>query len=175
MVDWVPFELHPEIPAEGRLRDEVLPPAYRARAEEGVNRLAAQVGLQLRLHDRLINSRPALQAAEFARQQGRFEKMHHDLFRAYWDEGRDLSDIAVLREVAGRAGVDAGGMEAAITANRFGDYLDARRAEAEELMINGIPAHVIADRYLVMGAQPYELFERVLAKVGVPKRGSDPA
>ncbi|TMF51309.1 MAG: DsbA family oxidoreductase, partial [Chloroflexi bacterium] len=49
MVDWVPFELHPEIPAEGRLRDEVLPPAYRARAEEGVNRLAAQVGLQLRL------------------------------------------------------------------------------------------------------------------------------
>ena len=42
-------------------------------------------------------------------------------------------------------------------------------------MINGIPAHVIADRYLVMGAQPYELFERVLAKVGVPKRGSDPA
>jgi len=101
--------------------------------------------------------------------------MHHDLFRAYWDEGRDLSDIAVLREVAGRAGVDAGGMEAAITANRFGDYLDARRAEAEELMINGIPAHVIADRYLVMGAQPYELFERVLAKVGVPKRGSDPA
>ena len=82
MVDWVPFELHPEIPPEGRLRDEVLPPVYRARAEEGVNRLAAQVGLQLRLHDRLINSRPALQAAEFARQQGRFEQMHHDLFRA---------------------------------------------------------------------------------------------
>ena len=65
-------------------------------------------------------------------------------------------------------------MEAAITANRFGDYLDARRAEAEELMIDGIPAHVIADRYLVMGAQPYDIFERVMAKVGVPKRESHP-
>ena len=147
---------------------------YRARAQEGVNRLAAQVGLQLSLHDRLINSRPALQAAEFAREQGHFITMHHELFRAYWDEGRDVSHMSVLREVALRAGVDATGMEAAVAANRFGDYLDARRAEAEELMIDGIPAHVIADRYLVMGAQPYDIFERVMAKVGVPKRESHP-
>jgi predicted DsbA family dithiol-disulfide isomerase len=166
----VPFELHPEIPPEGRPRDEVLPAAYRGRVEDGVNRMAAAVGLQLKLHERLINSRPALQAAEFARQQGRFDAMHHELFKAYWDEGRDVSDIAVLREVALRAGVDVAGMEAAVAAERFGDYLDARRAEAEELMINGIPAHVIADRYLVMGAQPYDLFERVMAKAGVPKR-----
>jgi len=135
--------------------------------------MAAGVGLHLALHERLINSRPALQAAEFAREEGRFEAMHHELLKAYWDEGKDVSDIAVLREVAAKAGVDVAGMEAAIAADRFGDYLDARRAEAEELGINGIPAHVIADRYLVMGAQPYDLFERVMAKVGVPKRGAE--
>jgi predicted DsbA family dithiol-disulfide isomerase len=140
------------------------------RAQEGVNRMAAEVGLHLALHKRLINSRPALQAAEFAREQGRFGPMHLELLKAYWDEGRNISDMSVLREVAARAGVDVAGMEAAVKENRFGDYLDARRAEAEELGINGIPAHVIADRYLVMGAQPYDLFERVMAKVGVPKR-----
>jgi predicted DsbA family dithiol-disulfide isomerase len=166
----VPFELHPEIPPEGRPRDEVLPAAYMARAQEGVNRMGAAVGLRLALHERLINSRPALQAAEFAREQGRFDAMHHELLKAYWDEGKDVSDIAVLREVASKAGVDVPGMEAALAADRFGDYLDARRAEAEELGINGIPAHVIADRYLVMGAQPYELFEQVMAKVGVARR-----
>ena len=143
---------------------------YRARAQEGVDRLAAQVGLQLRLHDRLINSRPALQAAEFAREQGHFNAIHHELFRAYWDEGRDISHMSVLREVALRAGVDAAGMEAAVAANRYGDYLDARRSEAEELMIDGIPAHVIADRYLVMGAQPYDIFERVMARLDVKKQ-----
>lgn len=168
----MPFELHPEMPADGRPRDEVLPRAYRGRVEDGVNRMAAGVGLRLQLHERLINSRPALQAAEFAREQGRFEAMHRELFKAYWNEGRDVSDLDVLREVAARAGVDVAGMESAIKENRFGDYLDARRAEAEDLMINGIPAHVIADRYLVMGAQPYDLFERVMAKAGVPKRGS---
>jgi len=166
----VPFELHPEIPPEGRPRNEVLPAAYMARAQEGVNRMGAAIGLHLALHERLINSRPALQAAEFAREQGRFDAMHHALLRTYWDEGRDVSDIAVLREVASKAGVDVPGMEAAIAADRFGDYLDARRAEAEELGINGIPAHVIADRYLLMGAQPYDLFERVMAKVGVERK-----
>jgi len=168
----VPFELHPEIPPEGRPRDEVLPAAYMAKAQEGVNRLATSVGLQLKLHERLINSRPALQAAEFAREQGRFEPMHRELMKAYWDEGLDVSDMVVLREVATRAGVDVAGMEAAIEENRFGDYLDARRHEAEELGINGIPAHVIADKYLVMGAQPYDLFERVMAKLEVPGRGA---
>ena len=169
----MPFELHPEIPPEGRPRNEVLPAAYMARAQEGVNRMGAAVGLHLALHERLINSRPALQAAEFAREQGRFDAMHNELFKAYWHEGKDVSDIAVLREVASTAGVDVPGMEAAIASDRFGDYLDARRAEAEELGINGIPAHVIADRYLVMGAQPYDLFERVMAKVGVPKRADN--
>ncbi len=166
----MPFELHPEIPPEGRPREEVLPAAYMARAQEGVNRLATSVGLNLRLHDRLINSRPTLQAAEFAREQGRFDAMHDGLMKAYWDDGRDVSDMAVLREVAGRVGVDIAGMEAAVKEDRFGDYLDARRHEAEELGINGIPAHIIAERYLVMGAQPYDLFERVMAKVGVGRR-----
>lgn len=132
--------------------------------------MASEVGLQLKRHERLINSRPALQAAEYAREQGRFEPMHRALFKAYWEEGRDVSDLAVLRELAGRAGVDAAGMESAVKEDRFGDYLDARRAEAEDLMINGIPAHVIAERYLVMGAQPYDLFQRVLARLDVPRR-----
>lgn len=166
----MPFELHPEIPPEGRPRNEVLPAAYMARAQEGVNRLAGSVGLHLVLHERLINSRPALQAAEFAREKGRFDAMHRELLKAYWDEGLDISDVSVLREIAARAGVDVAGMETAVKENRFGDYLDARRAEAEELGINGIPAHVIADRYLVMGAQPYDLFERVMAKLEVPRR-----
>ena len=168
----MPFELHPEIPPEGRRREDVLPAAYRARVEEGLKRLAALSGLKLARHERLINSRPALQAAEFAREQGRFEPMHQELFRAYWDEGRDLSDLSVLCDAAEKAGLDITRMETAVAENRYGDYLDARRQEAEELMIDGIPAHVIADRYLVMGAQPYDVFERVMARLSVEKRAS---
>jgi len=166
----VPYELHPEIPPEGRAREEVLPAGYRAQIESGLTRLSAQVGLELKNHDRLINSRPALQAAEFARAAGLFEPMHRALFDAYWLEGRDVSDLGVLREIGARVGLDVDAMEAAVRANSYGEYLDARRAEALDLMISGIPAHVIADRYLVMGAQPYPVFEQVMATAGAARR-----
>lgn len=169
-VEWVPYELHPEIPKEGLPRDQLFPAQYLDQIEAGVNRLAGEVGKKLKLHDRLINSRPALQAAEFARSQGRFSQMHQELFRAYWDDGRDVSDLAVLREVAGRAGIDPDAMEKSITGDEYGDYLDAQRAEADDLMISGIPAHVVANRYLVMGAQPYEVFERLMGRLGTQRR-----
>jgi predicted DsbA family dithiol-disulfide isomerase len=169
-VEWVPYELHPEIPKEGVDREAVLPAAYRQRVEAGMRRMAQDAGLRMASHERLINSRPALQAAEFARSVGRYDAMHAELFRAYWDAGQDVSSMPVLREVAARAGVDPDAMEAAVTADTYGDYLDARRQEAEELMITGIPAHVIADRYLVMGAQPYDVFERVMDRLGVARR-----
>lgn len=148
----------------------MLPAGYRAQIESGLTRLSAQVGLELKNHDRLINSRPALQAAEFARAAGLFEPIHRALFDAYWLEGLDVSDLGVLRDIGARVGLDVDAMETAVRANRYGDYLDARRAEALELMISGIPAHVIADRYLVMGAQPYPVFEQVMAKVGAARR-----
>ncbi len=171
-IEWLPYELHPEIPREGRPRDQVLPSQYRARAEEGIRRLSAEVGLTLRHHERLINSRAALQAAEYARSQGRFLPMHRALFQAYWDDGADVSELDVLRRVAQRAGVDPEAMAKSVEADEYGDYLDVRRAEAEDLMISGIPAHVIADRYLVMGAQPYGVFERVMTQLGVTRKAT---
>jgi len=169
-VDWVPFELHPEIPPEGIPRDLAFPAAYRQQVEAGMQRLAGEVGLTMKTHDRLINSRPALQAAEFARDTGHFRPMHHELFKAYWDESRDVSNLEVLRDVGKMVGLDVEAMTEAVTAERYGPLLDARRQEAEDLMITGIPAHVVADRYLVMGAQPYDVFERLMAKLGVAKK-----
>ena len=90
--------------------------------------------------------------------------MHQALVNAYWLECPDISDLAVLREIGVRVGLDVEAMETAIRADTYGAYLDARRAEALELMINGIPAHIVADRYLVIGDQPYEVFEQVMER-----------
>ena len=56
--------------------------------------------------DEEVRGRAAFRAAEAAARQGRFEEMHHALLDARHEQERDLEDPAVVREVAGSAGLD---------------------------------------------------------------------
>jgi predicted DsbA family dithiol-disulfide isomerase len=116
--------------------------------------------------DRVPNSRRALVLGEYAREQGRFEEVHRALFRAYWAEGRDIGSDDVLLGVAAAAGLDR-----AEAAARLGDP-DLLRIVARQTAIalengaSGVPAWAIDERVLVPGAQPHEVFERVLEQLG---------
>lgn len=166
---WQPYELHPEVPPEGMPREVLLPRPYRERAEAGMRVLAAEVGLSMHRPARLINSRLALQAAEFARDCGAFEPVHLALFRAHWDEERDLGAVATLGEIVATAGLDPTAMAAALADGRYLQRLAAAREQALSAGIHAIPAHV-AGGYLVLGAQPYASFERLMDRLGVPKK-----
>ena len=162
---WLPFELHPDVPAEGMSRDEYFPEHYRRRIElSPYAALAVQEGLVMKRSERVINSRRALGAAEYAREQGRFDEMHHALFRGHWDQSARLDDIDELVRVGETCGLDPEGLRGALTEGRYEDLLDANRREAEQLGINAIPAHVFGLRFLVVGAQPYELLKQVAEK-----------
>jgi predicted DsbA family dithiol-disulfide isomerase len=169
VADWQPYELHPEVPPEGMPREALLPRPYLERAEESMRVLAAEVGLNMHRPARLINSRLALQAAEFARDHGAFESVHLALFRAHWQEERDLGSVATLREIVAGAGLDPTAMAAALAEGRYLQRLAAAREQALSAGIHAIPAHV-AGGYLVLGAQPYASFERLMDRLGVPKR-----
>lgn len=127
--------------------------------------VAAEVGLSMESRDVIINSRRALGAAEYARTQGRFEAMHAALFKAHWERTAKLEVVDDLVEIGASVGLDRDELREAIESGRFEQVIDETRAEAESAGINAIPAHVFGGRYLVVGAQPYEIFERVLAKL----------
>ena len=98
-VAWVPFELHPEAPVEGIPREVYF---GRARSEQMAGHLqsvAAEVGLTMESRDVIINSRRALGAAEFAREKGKFDEMHHALFKAHWERTARLEDVDDLVEI----------------------------------------------------------------------------
>lgn len=164
-VEWRPFELHPEVPRDGMPMDRLFPPERRARAREHIDAMAREVGLRLEHGDRLINTRLALAAAEYARAHGKFEQMHHALFEAHWERRASLDDIADLRRVAREQGLDADELEQALRAGRYEDVIDRHRREAEAVGINAIPAHIVGQRYLVVGAQPLAVFHQVLDRL----------
>jgi len=164
-ITWLPYELHPEVPPEGMSYEEYFPPAFLARIDSAPYlSMAEQEGLVMKRGSRLINTRLALSAAEFAREHSLFREMHEALFKAYWEKTGDISTVEGLKAIATEVGLDAEAMAAELEAGRYQELLDSNRREATQVGINGIPAHVFGMRYLVMGAHPYEMLKQLAEK-----------
>jgi predicted DsbA family dithiol-disulfide isomerase len=127
--------------------------------------VAESVGLTMEPRDVIINSRRALGAAEFARERGKFEEMHRALFEAHWHGTAKLEEVDDLVRVGEGIGLDAAELREAIETNRYAEVIDENRRLATSAGINAIPAHVFDRRFLVLGAQPEEVFRQVLDRV----------
>lgn len=167
-VTWLPYELNPAAPVEGIPREVYF---GRARSEQMHSRLqsvAESVGLTMRPRAVIINSRRALGAAEFAREQGLFDEMHHALLKEHWEGTGRLEDVGDLVRIGEGAGLDPGDLRTAIEEKRYDPVIDENRLAAESVGINAIPAHIFGRRYLVLGAQPYDVFRQVLDRLNEP-------
>lgn len=163
-VTWRPFELHPEAPVEGIPREVYFGSGRSEQMRSYMQSVAQSVGLDMRTRDVIINSRRALGAAEFAREQGKFDEMHHALFRAHWEGTGKLEEIDDLVRIAESVGLDGDEARKAIEEDRYADVIDENRRVASSVGINAIPAHVFGRRYLVLGAQPYDVLKEVVER-----------
>ncbi len=161
----MPFELHPEAPVEGIPREAHFGRARSDQMRTHLQAAASEVGLTMESRDVIINSRKALGAAEFAREHGKYDEMHHALFKAHWELTGKLEDVDDLVAIGEGIGLDGPALRQAIEEGRYEKLIDESRAEAESVGINAIPAHVFGSRYLVVGAQPYEVFRQVLDRL----------
>jgi predicted DsbA family dithiol-disulfide isomerase len=116
--------------------------------------------------DRVPNSRGALMLGELARERGVFDALHPRLFDAYWARGRDIGDQQVLVEEGGVVGLDEADIIGTLNDARYLLRIQDSTREAIELGAGGVPAWVIDRRVLVPGAQPHEVFDRVLTGLG---------
>jgi predicted DsbA family dithiol-disulfide isomerase len=123
--------------------------------------------------DNVPNSRRALMLGELARDRGAFHDLHPRLFDAYWARGRDIGDERVLVEEGVAVGLDEGEIADALGDDRYLDRIEAYTRAALDLGAGGVPAWLIDERLLVPGAQPHEVFERVLERLGHGPRDGD--
>jgi predicted DsbA family dithiol-disulfide isomerase len=164
-VTWLPYELHPEAPPEGIPREAYFGRERSQRMHSHLQSVADSVGLKMEPRDMIINSRRALGAAELARERGRFDAMHHALFKAHWEGGGRLEDVEDLVRLGSEAGLDAAELRDAIETDRYAAVIDENRRVASSVGIDAIPAHIFGRRYLVVGAQPYEVLKQVVDRL----------
>lgn len=150
---------------EGIPREVYFGRARSERMSEHLRSAAESVGLTMRTRDVIINSRRALAAAEFAREAGKFDEMHHALLKAHWEATGRLENIDDLVRIGTEIGLDAGQLRNAIEDGRYELLIDDYRREAESAGINAIPAHIFGRRFLVVGAHPYEVFKQVVDRL----------
>jgi len=129
-----------------------------------VREMFADSGLPYAPHpERVPNTQLLLELGELAREAGRHPAYHEAAMAALWEEGRDVSDPDVVRAVAVGAGLDPAPVDEAIATRRFRAVVEASTREAHRLGINAVPAFVVDERDLILGAQPHAVFEQLLA------------
>ena len=161
-IHWRSFELRPAgsppIPPEYRRRIEAARPMFDKRARE-------QYGLEINSGPFGINSRPALIADKYAEAQRKGESFHKAVMDAYWQQARSIEDANVLKEIAEHVGLNTENFEAVLNDQTYNAEVSADIDLAREYRLDGVPALVFAEKYLVIGAQPYETLKQVVEKV----------
>jgi predicted DsbA family dithiol-disulfide isomerase len=164
-VQWLFFPLHPATPAEGLLLKDLF--AGRGMdlgaAHARLKTLMDAEGLQFNQRTYTYNSRLAQELAKA------FDSIRDALYKAYFEEGKNIGDVEVLVGIAQSAGISAEAARRVLTERTFKDAVDADWEEARRYGITGVPSFVAGNQILV-GAQPYEILEKLMITAGAQLR-----
>ncbi|MBX9813776.1 MAG: disulfide bond formation protein DsbA [Proteobacteria bacterium SG_bin5] len=168
-----PFELNPHMPREGQNIVEHVAEKYGATPERSeanrarIREAAAAFGFTMNgdATSRIYNSFDAHRLLDWARDAGAQAALKDALFRAYFTDRADIGDPRVLAATAAEVGLDRAGAEAVLGSDAHAEAVRAGEAFWHERGIAAVPSIIFDDRYLVQGAQPVEVFERVIRKL----------
>jgi predicted DsbA family dithiol-disulfide isomerase len=178
-VHWRPFQLDPTIPAEGMDRKTYM----RNKFGNDDARLKA-------MHDRLIdstldagipfafdrikvaaNTLDAHRLIRWAGGQGTAmqDKVVRALFKANFENGRNIGDPVVLTEIAGECGMDVAVVSALLPTDADREAVRHEIAQAQRMGVTGVPCFLLENKYAVMGAQPTEQLADAIRQVAQAK------
>jgi predicted DsbA family dithiol-disulfide isomerase len=136
-----------------------------ARMNAYVTDMAAKEGLTYNFDKTIVaNSFKAHCFAHFAKQHGKQDEAEEKLFSAYFTEGLNLDDDAVLLKLGEDIGLDTTALSAALDSGMYADEVRADVTEAEQLGVRGVPFFVFDRKYAVSGAQDVKVFLQTLEK-----------
>ena len=168
-----PFELNPQMPAAGQEINEHMAQKYGitpeqgARNREAIRKRGAELGFTFDMtkRKRMYNTFDAHRLLHWAELEGKQLQLKMAFFKAYFTEGRDPSDRAVMVEVATEAGLDANRAQAILASDEFSKEVRQREQFYQNQGIHAVPSVIVNDRHLIQGGQPVEVFERALRQI----------
>jgi predicted DsbA family dithiol-disulfide isomerase len=172
-IHFQPFELNPNMPPEGQNVAEHVARKYGADPErsrgtrELIRTSAAALGFTINSgpDSRIWNTFDAHRLLHWAGTEGRQAELKNALFEAYFTNGENPGATNVLVAAAEQAGLDGTAAREVLTSGRYIDEVRAEERFWREQGVNAVPAIVLDRKYMILGGQPPEAFERVLRKI----------
>ena len=170
-IHFQPFELNPDMDAEGADAAEYLKGKYgmsdaQLAHNRGVlNDRGAAVGFNFGERRRVWNTFDAHRLLHWAGLQGRQRELKLALLQAYHGEGRNPGAADVLLDLAAQVGLDVAAAREVIESGRYADEVRSAEHEWQQAGIRSVPSIVIDQQHLIQGGQPPEVFERALRQL----------
>ncbi len=170
-----PFELNPRMPPEGQEIGEHIREKYGATPEQSasnravIRERAAELGFTMTMApgSRIYNTFDAHRLLHWAGLAGADEQraLKHALFAAYFTEGLNPGDTAVLVDAAGQADLDRDAAHEVVASGRYAEEVRAAERLWQAEGISAVPAVIIDRKYVISGGQPAAAFERALRSI----------
>lgn len=171
-IQWHPFQLNPEMPTEGVAKRAYLEEKFGGKARvdavhERLREVARGAGVDMDPDkpQRMPNTLNAHRLIHWAGIEGVQQAVVNALMRAYWTEGRDIGDLETLADIAGENGMDRAATLRLLQSDADADDIQARDQDARQKGVNAVPTFLIAQQYVVSGAQPPETWDKVIAEL----------
>lgn len=181
-IRWRPFELNPDMPAEGEEQEAHLQRKYGRSAEEGakvrgqMKSVAEAAGVSLNYEGdedpvptpMMWNTRPCHKLLTFALEEAGPQAqtaLKLALFKAHFNKRLDLSNADILLDIAASVGLHREAAKAALANEELEARVVAEERQAWDLNISGVPAMILNGKFMVPGAQGPETYVNVLRRV----------
>ena len=180
-VRWLPFELNPDMPAEGEGQSEHIARKYGRTPEQVESNRGQMLEIGQRAGYSFDYTGPgeppkAMMWNTFAAHKllkwalieagaGKQTELKRALFDAHFQQRRNIGDPEVLADVAASVGLDRAGARAAVDDELLGQIVRREQAQAWDMNISGVPAMVVQGKYLIPGAQDPEVYANALRRM----------
>ena len=132
-----------------------------AAARSHFEQVANAEGLDYSARTHWYNSLPAHEAALWADANADGEAFRRAVYRAYFVDGLNIGSAEVLAELASGLGFNAEALRTALADKTYADKVQEQFEFARQVGVTGVPTYV-AGRYSMVGAQPYQIFEKLI-------------
>ena len=179
-VRWVPFQLNPDLPAEGISRQEYIERKFGpggGRKYDHVAQVGKSVGIDFAFDNIKVqpNTVQAHRLMHFATKLGAEDAVAESIFAAYFIEGKNLTDTDTLADIGARGGLEREILAAYLSSDEDRELVIAKDIEIRKAGISGVPFFIFNRKLAVSGAHEPETLLKAMLESLAPVTGADAA